>query len=329
MNLKILFNYTKYILLHKIFRKKIPLNIMWRLTNKCNSNCSYCHIIKRKQNELSTKEIFNLIDQMKQLGTQRIGLVGGECFLRKDFEKIINYIKKNNIFVTLVSNGFLVPKNLKIIKKIDYLVLSFDGRKKNHEKGRIKNSYNKLINTFEFCKKNKVKVLTNTVLNKYNLEDIDFILKIVKKYNFKATFNLLQGGNCYPNNIEYKKTLAYLIKKKKEGEPIILSKKTLLFLKNWENYKNFITIKKKKNFRCYAGELLYNIDTNGDIAACDIMSNILKKHPNVIKLGLKEAIRKVDKKKCKACTCAHVIEYNYMFSFSPKVIFDWIKLILK
>ena len=107
----------------------------------------------------------------------------------------------------------------------------------------------------------------------------------------------------------------------------MLSKRAMRYLRKWPDYKRFMTKKKVKGFRCWAGELIYNIDTDGKIAACDIMTHVKQDNPSCVELGLKKAIRKVSKDGCKACTCAHVIEYNYMFSFRPDVIFDWSKLV--
>jgi Fe-coproporphyrin III synthase len=330
MNIKKLINYLILVCKARLFKIKTPINIMWRITNKCNLKCSYCNIWKKKQKELTSKQIFKIIDEMSECNTQRIGFVGGECFLRDDFGQIIDYVKKKGIYVTLVSNGCLIPNNLEIIKKIDYLVISFDGTKKNHERGRYKGSFEKVIKSLEFCKKNKIKVLTNTVLNIHNLNDIDYILKTVKRYGFNCTFNVIQGyANCYPTNSNYKKAFNLLLKRKKQGFPIILSIKTMKFINKWPNFKIFYSKKKIKGFKCWAGNLIYNIDTDGKIASCDIMTNIKKNNPSCTKLGFKKAFKLVNKNGCKACTCTHVIEYNYMFSLNLNVIFSWINLIIK
>ncbi len=66
-------NFGKAILFANLFHKKTPINVMWRITNRCNSRCEYCNIPLRKQKEPTTEQILDLIDQMKQAGTQRIG----------------------------------------------------------------------------------------------------------------------------------------------------------------------------------------------------------------------------------------------------------------
>lgn len=323
MRLLNLIGMGKAIVMHRL-GINTPVNVMWRITNQCNSHCSYCGIWKKKQKELTTAQILKIMEEMKGLGTQRIGFVGGEALLRKDFGKILGRARQHGFYTTLVSNGCLVPDNMPVLRKLDCLVISFDGRKKNHDRGRMKGSYENVIRAFGACKNNKIRVLTNTVLNRHNLKDIDFVLDTVKSYGFCATFNLLQGGE-YPKNSDYRKALRHLLKRKESGAPIVLSKKAIRFLLRWPDYSKCMTDKGVKGFRCYAGELIYNIDTDGKIAACDIMTHA-RENPSAAELGLKEAMRLV-RKDCKACTCAHVIEYNYMFSLSPSVIRDWARAV--
>jgi MoaA/NifB/PqqE/SkfB family radical SAM enzyme len=327
MNLRNALGFFNSVASARVLNKRVPINIMWRLTNRCNSNCKYCSIKVRRQPELNRAQIFSLISQMANCGTKRIGFVGGEALLRPDFEQIVDKVRETGIYVTLVTNGSLVPEKIALLKKLDCLVISFDGTKANHERGRGKGSFSNVMKAFVLCQKNRIKVLSNTVLNKYNLEDIDFILDTAKRYGFKCTFNLLQSSDCYPTDDSYRKALDLLIQKKKRGAPIVLSLKTMLFLRRWPDYKEFTTTTEVSGFKCWAGTLIFNIDTDGRIAACDVLSNRLKNNPSCIELGFEQAYQRVQTAQCKACTCAHVIEYNYIFSLHPSVMWDWAKLV--
>ncbi|MFH1511435.1 MAG: radical SAM protein [Candidatus Woesearchaeota archaeon] len=316
----------KAVLAYNLFGIFTPANIMWRITNNCNSKCKYCLIWRKKQKDLSTAQVFSLIDQMHDAGTCRIGFVGGEALLRPDFDKIVKCAKSKGIYVTLVSNGILVPKRMDVIKDIDCLALSFDGTKKNHERGRCKGSYSKLMQAFEACKRNKINLLTITVLNKYNLQDIDFVLEHAKKYGFKCNFHLLQGGwDFYPKEEQYRQALNHIITGKKQGAPVAMSLRSLKYLLEWSDYKKFFTRKQISGFKCYAGKLFFNINSDGTIAGCDVLSNMYS-NPNCVDLGLVNACRLVDTRECKACTCVATIEYSNMFGLKPDVIIDWLKV---
>lgn len=54
------------VLFAHLLNKRIPLNVMLSVTNHCPSRCSYCNIPDRNQKELTTKQIFYLIDELSE-----------------------------------------------------------------------------------------------------------------------------------------------------------------------------------------------------------------------------------------------------------------------
>ncbi len=81
----------------------------------CNLRCIYCYNCSGKvlNNELSTKEIFNVIDQGIDLGLRRVIIIGGgEPLMHPDIMKIINFIHKKELGIDLFTNGTLITKDL-------------------------------------------------------------------------------------------------------------------------------------------------------------------------------------------------------------------------
>ena len=76
------------------YDKVVPNFVVWEITLACNLSCSHCgsRAGKARQKELSLEECFDIIQQLKDLGTREIALIGGEAFLRKDWLKIIERI---------------------------------------------------------------------------------------------------------------------------------------------------------------------------------------------------------------------------------------------
>jgi len=72
--------------------------IFWNLTNRCNLACSHCYINAgpgaKRNDELSTREAKNLIDDLAEMGTPLILLSGGEPLVRDDFWVLAVYIKE-------------------------------------------------------------------------------------------------------------------------------------------------------------------------------------------------------------------------------------------
>jgi MoaA/NifB/PqqE/SkfB family radical SAM enzyme len=305
---------------------------MISLTNRCQSKCKYCNIPLRKQKELSTKEILSLLDQLKKLGTQRIAFWGGEPLVRKDIGKLIDYAKNLGFYVTLDTNGYLVPQKLNQIKNLDLLLVSFDGNEKTHDRNREKGSHKKALEAINSCK-NKIPVWTITVLTKNNLDQIDYIMDLAKKMNFKTTFQILHHSKALskndqtmlPASEDYKQVIKQLLQKKKNKFPIVSSIKYLKKLLEWQDYSFSHRVKKKKgDIPCWAGNLFCNVDTDGKVYPCVVLIEKTKAL-NFLDVGFKKAFDNLSNTKCSACTASCLIEFNMMFSLYPSVIYNWIK----
>ena len=288
----------KSILNQRLFNKKIPLSISWALTNRCNKKCFYCNLPNIPSKELTTKQIFSVIDELAELGTQRIGFTGGEPLLREDIDKIVDYSHSKGIFTGMVSNGSLVKKNIGKIKNLDLLQLSLDGPEEINDKQRYKGSYKYVIDSIKASKGKIPKIWLTCVLTKNNLNSIDFVLDLAKQYNLKVFFQPvvdykncgLQAKTLFPDKKEYKETVKKLITLKKKNKQIGNSKAGLKYLQNWP-------IHKKLN--CYAGKLSAHIYPNGDVYSCFNMDG--KKPVNCMDNGFKNTFNQLSFKDCEGC----------------------------
>ena len=132
---------------------KIPLNI----TRKCNLKCKHCFndAGNLDSEELTTAELFRLINQMRESGTFFLTIGGGEPLLREDLFEVIKYARENFIAVSIVTNGLLL--NEEIVKKLntlnlDTITVSIDGLEKNHDQIRGEGSFKKAINKIKILR---------------------------------------------------------------------------------------------------------------------------------------------------------------------------------
>jgi len=70
---------------------KMPLHLVWALTNACNVRCIHCCAAsaRRSSNELSHDEILSQIDVLARDGLLDLALSGGEPLLIKRLENIV------------------------------------------------------------------------------------------------------------------------------------------------------------------------------------------------------------------------------------------------
>lgn len=163
-----------------------PLKISMNLTKKCNLRCKQCFSDsgELKEEELSTEDMYKLFDDMLEVGTFFICLGGGEPFTRKDLFKILERGKKNQLAVSIVSNGLLITKEIVLeLNKMDLdtLWISLDGLKENHENLRGKETYEKTLNVIKMLKENfKGKLAIRVSLNKDNIGEYLDLIKVAE-----------------------------------------------------------------------------------------------------------------------------------------------------
>jgi len=310
----------------KLFKKKIPIVISWAITNRCNQRCKYCGGWKKKTNELSTKQVFSIIDQLKLLGCIQIIFTGGEPLLRNDIVNIVDYCKKNDILVRINSNGSLLKERVNDIKNVSSLTLSLDGPEKIQDQLKSKGSYKQIIDAIEIAKKNNINLSFITVISKQNLEYLEYVIKIAKKYGISVYFqpvyliyHLQNIERFKPSAESYKRRIDWLINLKKNSNCLVgNSLPGLRHLRNWP---------KPNRIKC-ANLIRYRIEPNGDIYPCGRLVGKINPQ-NCITIGLEEAINRTNITSCNYCWCARDVELNLAYSLNISVITNLLKTMLK
>lgn len=328
------------LLMAKLTDKRLPLTVIYNITDNCNLKCAYCYAgyNKRRINEPSKEDIFLVIDQLLKLGTKRISLSGGEPLMRSDIGEIIDYIKSKNLLCALNSNGILLPLKIKEIKNIDILCLSLDGDKDAHDYYRGQGSFERVIGAIECAKQNGLKIYTNTVLHAKNLESIDFIMELARRNGIGAEFAILIG-HIYEEgkendlrkatNEQYKLAIKKIIDYKKKGYPVVISEKAYSYTALWADYgKENFKINEIPDFphiKCnMAGKYFSCIDTDGKMYACP---HLIGKQAAIscYNYSAKEAFYKISAPDCHACYQVYHNEFNLLFNLDLDVMINYVK----
>ena len=89
-----------------------PRLVFWETTIGCNLTCQHCRrlevMAQQSQEDLSTPESFQLIDQIAETGNPILVLSGGEPLFRKDIFEIAGYAHQKGLPVALATNGTLI-----------------------------------------------------------------------------------------------------------------------------------------------------------------------------------------------------------------------------
>ncbi len=169
------------------------------VTQRCNFRCQYCMPDKPfswlpEENLLSFEDMFLFIRAAIDEGITKIRITGGEPLLRADLDKFIYMIHsyKNDIDLSLTTNGYLLPKTAKRLKEagLKRLNVSLDSLKpKTAQKIAQKDILKDVLKGIDKALEAGLKVKINMVpLKGINDDEIVDILDFCKERGIEVRF---------------------------------------------------------------------------------------------------------------------------------------------
>lgn len=211
-----------------------PLRVSLNITKKCNLRCKHCFndAGNPDSNELTTEELFNLIDQMKDAGTFFLAIGGGEPLLRDDLFQVIKYARENFIAVSIVTNGLLINKE--IAKKFNELNLntitvSIDGLEKSHDQNRGEGNFRKTIKKIKILRKycQTATLAMRVTIDSLNINEYKELIKLAEKLSLDV--------------IRF--TPILLLGRAKDNQDLLINQEEYIrFLKNTQGIKSKIKL---------------------------------------------------------------------------------------
>jgi len=161
--------------------------VIWNLIRRCNLTCKHCYATSADKDfpgELSTAEVFNMIDELKMFNVPVRILSGGEPVMRPDIFEISKYAKDRGFYVGLSTNGTLISeKNIDDIVKVgyNYVGISIDGMQETHDKFRRKQgSFEEALNGIRLCHDAGIKVGLRFTLTQDNKQDLPDLIHLME-----------------------------------------------------------------------------------------------------------------------------------------------------
>lgn len=160
--------------------------VIWNLIRRCNLTCKHCYSISADidfPGELSTQEVFTVMDDLKQFRVPVLILSGGEPLLRPDIFEISKRAKAMGFYVGLSSNGTLINEsNIEKIAEVgyDYVGVSLDGLGETHDRFRQrKGAFDASLRGIELCRQHGIKAGVRFTLTQDNSHELPALLDLV------------------------------------------------------------------------------------------------------------------------------------------------------
>ncbi|MCC5882773.1 MAG: heme d1 biosynthesis radical SAM protein NirJ [Halomonas sp.] len=177
--------------------------VIWNLIRRCNLTCKHCYTVSADidfKGELSTEEVFTVLDDLKRFRVPALILSGGEPLMRPDIFEISQRARELGIYTGLSTNGTLIDEsNIAQIAECgyDYVGISIDGLEATHDEfRRRKGAFRESMHAVKLCKQHGIKVGLRFTLTQQNYEQLDDILALIDEHDVDKFYlsHLNYGG---------------------------------------------------------------------------------------------------------------------------------------
>lgn len=100
---------------YQYYHNRFVGRVFWSITGRCNYRCRHCYMDAPDAalGELSTRQAFDLIDQMKECGVLCVDITGGEPLVRKDFLQLVDRILSHKMVIRQIyTNGWMLNERM-------------------------------------------------------------------------------------------------------------------------------------------------------------------------------------------------------------------------
>lgn len=166
----------------------VPRLIAWELTRTCNLDCVHCRAAASKgpyEGELTTEEVFRILEEITEVGFPIIILTGGEPLLRKDLIEITQKASSLGLKPVLATNGTLLTKEiLRELKKagISRVSISLDGADaRSHDNFRkMPHAFEGAMRGIKLLKECGIPFQINTTVTAVNAHELPKVHELAK-----------------------------------------------------------------------------------------------------------------------------------------------------
>jgi len=260
------------------------------VTNKCPCNCPHCSAYGREGENLSSKDIKRVIDELLSLGTYNITFTGGEPLIRDDLPELIEYVDKKKAMALIFTTGFFSDENLitELKKKgLFGMFVSLDaGSKDKHDTLRRCKVFDKAIETINIAKKVGLLIGISTYGSHENLRNKELleIIELSKRLDVHEVviFDSVPTGKAIEKED--------MMLTEDEHEYLINIHREFAYKLDYPKITTMSLVNNVYYAGCFAGSGQIHITHSGEVTPCDFTPLTFG---NVKDMSIKEIWQKI------------------------------------
>ncbi len=243
----------------------IPLNVHLDLTWKCNERCVHCYLDEKSSSELTTVEVYRILDQLAEAGTLFLIVSGGESMLRRDIFDILSYARSKSFDLTLKTNGTLVKdseaRRLAELRMRRVAISLYSHRPEIHDSiTRLPGSFARTIESIRLLRSYGVRVDLSAPLMRDNAEDGAGVKALANDLGaalkFAPNIRPKMGGDAAPLLVR----LSSEALRRVYNDPLLFEEKEFASAPPDENWRDAVP--------CGAGHNACYISPEGNLLPC-------------------------------------------------------------
>jgi MoaA/NifB/PqqE/SkfB family radical SAM enzyme len=171
-------NYSDF--LNRMAQSRQLYSASLELTYQCNLDCFYCYNDRGISGRaLDLEQYFQLLRDLRDLGTLFLTLTGGEPLAHPDFFRIAGYARELGFVIRIKSNGHALRGALaqRLVREVDpfNIDISLHGATAaSHDRQtRVPGSFDRLLENLSVLQELGIRLKLNSTLTRWNLHEVE------------------------------------------------------------------------------------------------------------------------------------------------------------
>jgi MoaA/NifB/PqqE/SkfB family radical SAM enzyme len=277
----------------KRLRDRKPLQCSLYVTDQCNLDCAYCTEYDNSRPHPSIDDLKKWVRKIRELGTMRIALVGGEPLVHPDIVELVRYCRELGFATSLTTNGFLLTR--KLIRQLEdaglqVMQISVD---RMTPSAITKKSFKTILPKLDYFRDSKISLHITGVICADTLPEAQAVLETGLSRGIPTEVRLVHADPLRRFRVdrgqreELERFIDSMIERKRRGEKIHTSEAIL-------NYQRSLLRGEHVEWTCAAGYKLFFVSAQGKFWICSMVHT--NKH--IMDVTLDDLFANYKKKSC-------------------------------
>ncbi len=270
-----------------------PLQCSLYVTDRCNLDCSYCTEYDNSQPHPPLEDLKAWLRKIRELGTMRIALVGGEPLTHPDIVELVRYCRELGFATSLTTNGFLLTKaKLQALEEAGLQVMQISVDRMTPSP-ITKKTFKTILPKLDYFKDSKISLHITGVLCDDTLPESTAVLETGLARGIPTEVRLVHADPTSFYRVQrgspaaLKNFIEWMIQRKQNGEKIHTNEAVL-------DYQLSLLNGTPTEWTCMAGYKLFFVSAQGKFWEC----SMVKTEKHIMDITLEDLHANYRKKPC-------------------------------